>query len=92
MVYNVAAIFSVYPVVSSVRVTLQEASDSQWDADTYLFDRVRVEQCFASASDSAITQLNSSLFESADAWDQVRGYIVDRHEFAEHIIDWSETN
>ena len=92
LVYNVAAIFSVYPVVSSVRVTLQEASDSQWDADTYLFDRVRVEQCFASASDSAITQLNSSLFESADAWDQVRGYIVDRHDFAEHIIDWSETN
>lgn len=92
LVYNVAAIFSVYPVVSSVRVTLQEAYDNQWDADTYLFDRVRVEQCFASASDSAITQLNSSLFESSDAWDQVRSYIVDRHEFAEHIIDWSETN
>lgn len=92
LAYNVAAIFSAYPVVSSVRVTLQEASDSQWDADTYLFDRVRVEQCFASASDSAITQLNSSLFESADAWDQVRGYIVDRHDFAEHIIDWSEAD
>lgn len=92
LAYNVAAIFSVYPEVSSVRVTLQEASDSQWDADTYLFDRVRVEQCFASASDSAITQLNSSLFESSDAWDQVRSYIVDRHEFAEHIIDWSEAD
>ena len=55
LVYNVAAIFSVYPEVSSVRVTLREASDSQWDADTYLFDRVRVEQCFATASDNAIT-------------------------------------
>ncbi len=92
LAYNVAAIFSVYPEISSVRVTLQEASDSQWDADTYLFDRTRVEQCFATASDNAITQLNSSLFESSDAWDQVRSYIVDRHEFAEHIIDWSETN
>lgn len=92
LAYNVAAIFSVYPEISSVRVTLQEASDSQWDADTYLFDRTRVEQCFATASDNAITQLNSSLFESSDAWDQVRGYIVDRHDFAEHIIDWSETN
>ena len=92
LVYNVAAMFSVYPEISSVRVTLQEAYDNQWDADTYLFDRTRVEQCFATASDNAITQLNSSLFESADAWDQVRSYIVDRHEFAEHIIDWSETN
>lgn len=92
LVYNVAAMFSVYPEISSVRVTLQEASDSQWDADTYLFDRTRVEQCFATASDNAITQLNSSLFESSDAWDQVRSYIVDRHEFAEHIIDWSEAD
>lgn len=92
LVYNVAAMFSVYPEISSVRVTLQEAYDSQWDADTYLFDRTRVEQCFATASDNAITQLNSSLFESSDAWDQVRSYIVDRHEFAEHIIDWSETD
>lgn len=92
LVYNVAAMFSVYPEISSVRVTLQEAYDNQWDADTYLFDRTRVEQCFATASDNAITQLNSSLFESSDAWDQVRSYIVDRHEFAEHIIDWSETD
>ena len=30
LVYNVAAIFAVYPDISAVRATLQEAYDSQW--------------------------------------------------------------
>lgn len=92
LVYNVAAIFAVYPDISAVRATLQEAYDSQWDADTYLFDRTRVEQCFANTSGNAVTQLNSSLLESTDAWDQVKGCIMDHHEFAENVADWSETN
>lgn len=92
LVYNVAAIFAVYPDISAVRATLQEAYDSQWDADTYLFDRTRVEQCFANTSGNAVTQLNSSLLESTDAWDQVKGCIMDHHEFAENVVDWSETN
>ena len=74
-----------------MRATLQEAYDSQWDADTYLFDRTRVEQCFANTSGNAVTQLNSSLFESTDAWSQVKGYL-DRAEFAERVVDRAETN
>lgn len=91
LAYNATAIFSVYPDISMVCVTLQEANDSQWDADTYVFERTSLESSFTSVSDGLVTQLNSSLFESTDAWSQVKGYL-DRAEFAEHVVDRAETN
>lgn len=91
LAYNATAIFSVYPDISMVRVTLQEANDSQWDADTYVFERTSLESSFTSVSDGLVTQLNSSLFESTDAWSQVKGYL-DRAEFAERVVDRAETN
>lgn len=91
LTYNALAVFSVYPDISTLRVTLQEVNDSQWDADTYSFDRTRVEQSLAAASNNAITQLNSSLFESTDAWSQVKSYL-DYPDFADHVVEWAETN
>lgn len=91
LAYNATAIFSVYPDISMVRVTLQEANDSQWDADTYVFERTSLESSFTSVSDGLVTQLNGSLFESTDAWSQVKGYL-DRVEFAERVVDRAETN
>ena len=89
LVYNAVAAFSTYPNLQTLNITLREAYDDPYDADVYSFDRTQLERAFANASDSSVTQFNSSLFESEASWDVVRQQI-DRHEFCDHQADIAE--
>ncbi len=89
IVYNVAAAFSAYPNLQRLNVVVHEAYDEHHDADVYAFDRSQLERAFANASDDAVTQFNSSLFESEASWDVVRQQI-DRHDFCDHQMDVAE--
>lgn len=89
IVYNAAAAFSAYPNLQRLNVVVHEAYDEHHDADVYAFDRSQLERAFANASGDAVTQFNSSLFESEASWDVVRQQI-DRHDFCDHQMDMAE--
>ncbi|WP_297182558.1 hypothetical protein [uncultured Enorma sp.] len=89
IVYNAAAAFSAYPNLQRLNVVVHEAYDEHHDADVYAFDRSQLERAFANASGDAVTQFNSSLFESEASWDVVRQQI-DRHDFCDHQMDVAE--
>ena len=89
IVYNAAAAFSAYPNLQYLNVVVHEAYDEHHDADVYAFDRSQLERAFANASGDAVTQFNSSLFESEASWDVVRQQI-DRHDFCDHQMDMAE--
>ena len=89
IVYNAAAAFSAYPNLQRLNVVVHEAYDEHHDADVYAFDRSQLERAFANASDDAVTQFNSSLFESEASWDVVRQQI-NRHDFCDHQMDIAE--
>lgn len=89
IVYNAAAAFSAYPNLQYLNVVVHEAYDDHHDADVYAFDRSQLERAFANASGDAVTQFNSSLFESEASWDVVRQQI-DRHDFCDHQMDMAE--
>lgn len=89
IVYNAAAAFSSYPNLQRLNVVVHEAYDEHHDADVYAFDRSQLERAFANASGDAVTQFNSSLFESEASWDVVRQQI-DRHDFCDHQMDMAE--
>lgn len=89
IVYNAAAAFSAYPNLQYLNVVVHEAYDEHHDADAYTFDRSQLERAFANASGDAVTQFNSSLFESVASWDVVRQQI-DRHDFCDHQMDMAE--
>lgn len=79
LVYNAVAAFSVYPELQTVNFTVQDADDTAYDANVYSFNRNTLEHAFDNASGGAITQLNSSLYESQESWDQVRDYVTRNH-------------
>lgn len=89
IVYNAAAAFSAYPNLQYLNVVIHEAYDEHHDADVYAFDRSQLERAFANASGDAVTQFNSSLFESEASWGVVRQQI-DRHDFCDHQMDMAE--
>ncbi len=89
LVYNATAAFAVYPDVDTVKISVQEQHDSAHDADHYVFMRTNLENGIASASSNAITQLNNTLFDSSDSWNQVRTYVT-AHRFADHQIDLAD--
>ena len=91
LLYNAVTLMSVYPALDRVDFTVQEEYDSVYDADRYAFDRSTLEHAFSSASNGAIAQLNSSLFESAEAWDQVRDYVF-RENFRERQVEFAEVD
>lgn len=89
LVYNAVAAFSVYPELQTVNFTVQEADDTAYDANVYSFNRNTLEHAFDNASGGAITQLNSSLYESQESWDQVRDYVTRNH-FYDRQTDLAE--
>lgn len=89
LVYNAVAAFSVYPELQTVNFTVQEADDTAYDANVYSFNRDTLEHAFDNASGGAITQLNSSLYESQESWDQVRDYVTRNH-FYDRQTDLAE--
>lgn len=91
LLYNAVSIFSVYPDYATVRVSVRETGERDWDAETYVFERAVLEHAYTNASDRAITQLNSSLFESQESWDAVRDYLFREH-FRDRQIDLAETD
>lgn len=89
LVYNAVAAFSVYPELQTVNFTVQDADDTAHDANVYSFNRDTLEHAFDNASGGAITQLNSSLYESQESWDQVRDYVTRNH-FYDRQTDLAE--
>ncbi|WP_417046653.1 permease prefix domain 1-containing protein [Enorma massiliensis] len=89
LVYNAVAAFSVYPELQTVNFTVQKADDTAYDASVYSFNRNTLEHAFDNASGGAITQLNSSLYESQESWDQVRDYVTRNH-FYDRQTDLAE--
>lgn len=89
LVYNAVAAFSVYPELQTVNFTVQEADDTAYDASVYSFNRNTLEHAFDNASGGAITQLNGSLYESQESWDQVRDYVTRNH-FYDRQTDLAE--
>lgn len=89
LVYNAVAAFSVYPELQTVNFTVQDADDTAYDASVYSFNRNTLEHAFDNASGGAIAQLNSSLYESQESWDQVRDYVTRNH-FYDRQTDLAE--
>lgn len=89
LVYNAVAAFSVYPELQTITFTVQDADDTAHDANAYSFNRDTLEHAFDNASGGAITQLNSSLYESQESWDQVRDYVTRNH-FYDRQTDLAE--
>lgn len=89
LVYNAVAAFSVYPELQTINFTVQDADDTAYDANVYSFNRNTLEHAFDNASGGAITQLNSSLCESQESWDQVRDYVTRNH-FYDRQTDLAE--
>lgn len=89
LVYNAVAAFSVYPELQTITFTVQDADDTAHDANVYSFNRDTLEHAFDNASGGAITQLNSSLYESQESWDQVRDYVIRNH-FYDRQTDLAE--
>lgn len=89
LVYNAVAAFSVYPELQTVNFTVQEEDDTAYDASVYSFNRNTLEHAFDNASGGAITQLNGSLYESQESWDQVRDYVTRNH-FYDRQTDLAE--
>ena len=91
IVYNAAAAFSAYPNLQYLNVVVHEAYDEHHDADVYAFDpRSQLERAFANASGDAVTQFNSSLFESEGELGNVVRQQIDRHDFCDHQMDMAE--
>lgn len=91
LVYNAVAAFSVYPELQTINFTVQDADDTAHDANVYSFNRDTLERAFDNASGGAITQLNSSLYESRESWDQVRDYVT-RNQFYDRQTDLAEVD
>lgn len=89
LVYNAVAAFSVYPELQTINFTVQDADDTAHDANVYSFNRDTLEHAFDNASGGAITQLNSSLYESRESWNQVRDYVTRNH-FYDRQTDLAE--
>lgn len=89
LVYNAVAAFSVYPELQTITFTVQDADDTAHDANVYSFNRDTLEHAFDNASGGAITQLNSSLYESQESWGQVRDYVTRNH-FYDRQTDLAE--
>ena len=89
LVYNAVPAFSVYPELQTITFTVQDADDTAHDANAYSFNRDTLEHAFDNASGGAITQLNSSLYESQESWDQVRDYVTRNH-FYDRQTDLAE--
>lgn len=89
LVYNAVAAFSVYPELQTITFIVQDADDTAHDANVYSFNRDTLEHAFDNASGGAITQLNSSLYESQESWDQVRDYVTRSH-FYDRQTDLAE--
>lgn len=89
LVYNAVAAFSVYPELQTINFTVQDADDTAHDANVYSFNRDTLEHAFDNASGGAITQLNSSLYESQESWGQVRDYVTRNH-FYDRQTDLAE--
>lgn len=89
LVYNAVAAFSVYPELQTINFTVQDADDTAHDANVYSFNRDTLEHAFDNASGGAITQLNSSLYESQESWNQVRDYVTRNH-FYDRQTDLAE--
>lgn len=89
LVYNAVAAFSVYPELRTINFTVQDADDTAHDANVYSFNRDTLERAFDNASGGAITQLNSSLYESQESWNQVRDYVTRNH-FYDRQTDLAE--
>ena len=87
--YDVTAWMAMYPSLQTVQVTINEDDDHDRDSDLYVFDRATVESLLANASSNAITQVNDSLLESEDSWNQVRGYVAG-HVFADALMERAE--
>lgn len=84
LVYNALALLSVYaPDVTSVSFKVNDNDDHANDVDRYRFDRSTLETMVSHATSNAITQLNSSLLESQDAWNQVLDLATQEHFFDE---------
>lgn len=91
LAYDVVALMSIQPSLSSVQVTVNDDDDHRDDIDLYVFERATVESLLASATDNAITQVNDSLLESEDSWNQVRGYVATER-FSDALMERSERN
>lgn len=91
LVYNAVSLMALYPDAQTVNIALHEQGDHAHDADYFSFQRRRLENGLSNMSGNAITQINSSLFESTDAWDQTCAYILSEH-FCDNQVDVAEVD
>ncbi len=89
LLYNVTALMSAHGDIQQVTITVHEQYDSDYDTDTYTFDRATLEHAYSNASNGAIAALDSSLFASEEAWQTVRDYVF-RENFCERQVDFAE--
>lgn len=89
LLYNATALMSAHSDIQQVTITVHERYDSDYDTDTYTFDRATLEHAYSNASNGAIAALDSSLFASEEAWQAVRDYVF-RENFCERQIDYAE--
>lgn len=89
LLYNTTALMSAHSGIQQVTITVHEQYDSDYDTDTYTFDRATLEHAYSNASNGAIAALDSSLFASEETWQTVRDYVF-RENFCERQVDFAE--
>lgn len=89
LLYNATALMSAHSDIQQVTITVHERYDSDYDTDTYTFDRATLEHAYSNASNGAIAALDSSLFASEETWQSVRDYVF-RENFCERQVDFAE--
>lgn len=89
LLYNATALMSAHSDIQQVTITVHERYDADYDTDTYTFDRATLEHAYSNASNGAIAALDSSLFASEEAWQNVRDYVF-RENFCERQVDFAE--
>ena len=89
LLYNATALMSAHSGIQQVTFTVHERYDSDYDTDTYTFDRATLEHAYSNASNGAIAALDSSLFASEETWQSVRDYVF-RENFCERQVDFAE--
>ena len=91
LAYDVVALMAVCPSLQSIQLTVNEDDDHDLEYDVYVFERTVVEELLGRATSNAITQVNDSLLESEDSWNQVRNYVATER-FSDALMERAERN
>lgn len=82
LAYNITALFCAVPEANKIQLTISE-SDEVNDHDCHVFERAAIEEMYG-------VPLNTDMVNEA-GWKQLKNDNLYRHDFAEHMVDFAES-